>query len=117
MSVFPRLFRLSRFWLFLSDGSSKTLQKNVLQNNRVDKFLQTKKNRRVEEVGPAHTAAALYFGLRQGLSFRGGPLRREQLVVEGGGGEALSASHAGCCSKVFTGEPGLPRLLLRGKAC
>jgi hypothetical protein len=35
-----------------------------------------------------------YSGLRQGLFFRGGPLRRELLVVEGGGGEALSSLHA-----------------------
>ena len=43
-------------------------------------------------LGPSHTPPPRYFSLRQGLFFRGGPLRRERLVVEGGGGEALSAS-------------------------
>jgi hypothetical protein len=40
MSVFPRLFWiLSRFRVFRSDGSSKALQKNVLQKNRFEKCL------------------------------------------------------------------------------
>jgi hypothetical protein len=33
-------FVLSRFRVFLSDGSSKTLQKTYYQKNRVEKFLQ-----------------------------------------------------------------------------
>jgi hypothetical protein len=31
---------LSRFWVFLSDGSSNTLQKTFHKKNRVERFLQ-----------------------------------------------------------------------------
>jgi hypothetical protein len=54
MSVFPRLFWfLSRFRVFLSDGSSKTPQKNVLQkivsksfDKKIDKKSKTGKKSR-----------------------------------------------------------------------
>jgi hypothetical protein len=37
---FSSTFFKSRFQVLLSDGSSKALKKNVLQNNRVEKILQ-----------------------------------------------------------------------------
>jgi hypothetical protein len=43
MSVFPRFFvfhRASSFRVFSSDESSKAATKNVLQKNRVEKYLQ-----------------------------------------------------------------------------
>jgi hypothetical protein len=43
MTVFPRLFlfyRVFRFRVFLSDGSSKTLQKTFCKKNHVEFFLQ-----------------------------------------------------------------------------
>jgi hypothetical protein len=40
MSVFPRIvFVLSRFRVFLSDGSSKALQKTFCKKNRVENLL------------------------------------------------------------------------------
>jgi hypothetical protein len=40
VSFSSTFFVLSRFRVFISDGSSKALQKNVLQKDRVEKFLQ-----------------------------------------------------------------------------
>ena len=40
VSFSSTFFVLSRFRVFLSDGSSKTLQKTFYKKNRVEKFLQ-----------------------------------------------------------------------------
>jgi hypothetical protein len=40
ISFSSTFFVLSRFGVFLGDGSSKALQKNVLQKNRVEKFFK-----------------------------------------------------------------------------
>jgi hypothetical protein len=40
VSFSSNFFVLSRFRVFLSDGSSKTLQKTFYKKNRVEKFLQ-----------------------------------------------------------------------------
>jgi hypothetical protein len=45
-------FVLSRFRVFLSGGSSKTLQKNVLQKNRVEKFLQKNRQKKPKPICP-----------------------------------------------------------------
>jgi hypothetical protein len=45
VSFFSAFFVLTRFRVFFSDGSSKTLQKTFYKKNRVEKFLQKIRNR------------------------------------------------------------------------
>jgi hypothetical protein len=66
--IFPStLFVLSRFQVLLSDGSSKALKKNVLQNNRVEKLSKKFNNKKSKTTALKNLRSNRRHGVAGGL--------------------------------------------------